>query len=107
MGSTKNSLYKCWEIVGRDDYKVGYINANGEAVITNERVLFQYLEDADPINDLTCQECTMYPVCGGGCVHRRISHKNKIIANMPCMYAKENLESFLKLFYNAYQKRNS
>lgn len=102
-----NSLYKCWEIVGRDEYKVGYINANGEAVITDERVLFQYLADADPINDLTCQECTMYPVCGGGCVHRRISHKKKIIANMPCMYAKENLESFLKLFYNAYQKKNS
>lgn len=92
-------LYKCWEVVGDKQYEVGHINDDGTLTISNEKVLYQYLEDADPFVDKTCSDCSLYPACGGGCVHRRIQYQSGIIKDQPCTLIKNNLEKFLSLFY--------
>ena len=92
------SLYKCWEVVGDEKYKVGSIDKNGIPCITDEKVLVQYLEGADPLTDSTCYNCNFYPACGGGCIHKRILNKYHGTHFNTCIYAKENPENFISLY---------
>lgn len=94
------SLFKCWEVVGIEDFKVGHLDENGEIVVTNESLLFQYMEGADPLSDKNCINCKTYPICGGGCVHARIMKKYHKAKVNPCAYAKNYLEKFLSAYYD-------
>lgn len=98
-------LYKCWEVVGDEKYKVGYLDEEGIPFITNEKVLMWYLEGADPIVDAQCSECSFYPACGGGCIHKRLLNKYSGTSYNTCIYAKNNTESFIKI-YSDYAKEN-
>lgn len=94
------SLFKCWEVVGIEDFKIGHLDENGEIVVTNESLLFQYMEGADPLSDKNCINCKTYPICGGGCVHARIMKKYHKAKVNPCAYAKNYLEKFLSAYYD-------
>jgi uncharacterized protein len=67
-------LYKCWEIVGNRQYKVGELTKDG-IKITNPKQLNRYLYGADSFEDASCQQCFSLPICGGGCPHKRIENK--------------------------------
>jgi uncharacterized protein len=98
------TLYKCWEIAGDKDFEIGCINEDGIPVITNEQILFRYLEGADPFTDPTCMNCNLYPVCGGGCIQSRIKNKYLDTNINHCIFAKDNIEGFLKIYYQQYKK---
>lgn len=95
------SLYKCWEIAGNEDFKVGYINNDGTITITNESLLLQYLEGADPLSDNNCIKCKTYPICGGGCVHARIMKKYYNAKVNTCAYSKDFIEKFISVYYES------
>lgn len=97
------SLYKCWEIVGNEEFKVGHINDDGTMTITNESLLLQYLEGADPLSDNKCIKCKTYPICGGGCVHARIMKKYHNAKVNTCAYTKDYIEKFLSVYYESQQ----
>lgn len=97
------SLYKCWEIAGDEEFKVGHINNDGTMTITNETLLLQYLEGADPLSDNKCVKCKTYPICGGGCVHARIMKKYYNAKVNTCAYSKDYLENFLSVYYESQQ----
>jgi uncharacterized protein len=98
------TLYKCWEIAGDKDFEVGYINEDGVPIITNEQAYFRYLEGADPLTDEVCMACHLYPVCGGGCIQARIKNMYFNDTVNHCIFAKDNIEGFLKIYYNQYKK---
>ncbi|HOF16836.1 MAG TPA: SPASM domain-containing protein [Bacteroidales bacterium] len=99
----EGNVYKCWEIIGNQEYKVGKIGEGGEISITNHTLLDNYLYGADPLEDITCRNCFSLPVCKGGCPHKRIENKfnNKKFYN--CTTWHNQWENYLLLRYELEQ----
>ncbi len=57
------TLYKCWLDLGRPELTVGMINENG---INLNKGMERWLSFS-PFKTSGCYECTMLPVCMGGC----------------------------------------
>jgi uncharacterized protein len=70
----KGDVYKCWEIIGNKNYKVGELMEDG-LKITNQVVLNRYLFGANHLEDPKCRSCFSLPICGGGCPHKRIENE--------------------------------
>jgi uncharacterized protein len=68
------NVYKCWEIMGNTDYKVGKLTEEG-IEITNITMLNKYLFGADHLRDSKCLNCLNIVNCSGGCPHRRIENE--------------------------------
>lgn len=91
----KGELYKCWNDVGDEKKVYGYIDGR----IVNEPLLLRYLSGADPLNDTKCQECILFPVCGGGCPYYRLQNTYEGTKHDCCPLLKQNLKDFLLLHY--------
>lgn len=53
-------LYTCWNVVGKKDKAIG--NIIDKNIISNE-----YLKWLTYEPDKKCEECSVFPICGGGC----------------------------------------
>ena len=93
-------LYKCWNDVG--DFSRSYGNIDGR--MTNEAVLYEYMVEADYLNDPQCNDCIFFTTCDGGCPYRRIQNEKAGRAQGTCSLFKEHTEDFLMLRYD-YRKR--
>lgn len=71
----EGELYKCWNDVGKRERIYGYVSEGG--LITNDAVLFDYLMEADQINDSKCLNCLLLPNCSGGCPHTRLLDRHR------------------------------
>lgn len=62
---------KCWEMVGDNKHKMGYIKDDG----TLTDVTFAYYDwlSIDPLKEPDCSDCKYLPICGGGC--RMLSYR--------------------------------
>jgi uncharacterized protein len=89
-------LYKCLEDFGNHDKTVGNINTR---TFNNE--LFAKLTVAEDIFDnKTCTECSVMPVCGGGCPYSRLNNENeKKNDGFHCTMYKGHLSELLKMYY--------
>jgi len=87
-------IYKCWEILGDIDYKVGELTERG-IEITNLNMLNRYLYCADPYESNKCTECKFLPICNGGCPHKRIENVIKNENYESCTFYKKYLKDFL------------
>ncbi|MDE6416156.1 MAG: SPASM domain-containing protein [Duncaniella sp.] len=65
-------IYKCWNDVGHEDRIIGNIVDN---IPTNKVRLFRYLNDTSAFSDKNCKECSVFPICSGGCGHYRYRNK--------------------------------
>lgn len=90
----KGDVYKCWEIIGNKDYKIGELTDKGINV-TNQKMLNRYLFGADVFEDPKCLDCFSLPICGGGCPHKRIENKfnNRCFDN--CTLFNNNFDDYL------------
>ncbi len=95
----EGNVYKCWEVIGHQEYKVGEIRGNGEIYITNTTLLNKYLYGADPFEDSTCQNCFSLPICKGGCPHKRIENKFNNGHFFHCTPWHNQWENYLSLRY--------
>ncbi len=87
-------VYKCWEIIGNEEYAVGTIGEKG-ININNEVLLRRYLFGANHLESNRCRDCFSLPVCNGGCPHKRIENEfNGKNFNM-CTYQENNLEKII------------
>lgn len=93
-------LYKCWNDVG--DFNRSYGNIDGS--MTNEAVLYEYMVEADYLNDPICNDCIFFTTCDGGCPYKRIQNEKAGRAQNTCSLFKEHTEDFLMLRYD-YRKR--
>ncbi|MFV0501305.1 MAG: radical SAM protein [Bacteroidales bacterium] len=99
----KGDVYKCWEIIGNKEYKVGELTDRGIKIL-NKTLLNRYLHGSDPLRDKKCSNCISLPICGGGCPHKRIENdfNNKEFSVSP--YCDNGLDDYLieriKLYEN-------
>ena len=97
----RGDIYKCWTDIGKKSEAIGNVSAT-ETINTIQ--LVRYLTGADVFDRQECQECFFLPVCGGGCPHlaiEKIKGNNSI--NL-CTIAKDNLKSFLEIYYEIKKK---
>lgn len=96
---TKGELYKCWEDVGKKEYVVG--NIFEDDFITNRELISMYDVGTNPYLDKDCIDCSILPICGGGCVNRRLRDKFFNEKNMNyCSLYKDNLIMYLMEYYD-------
>lgn len=93
----EGNVYKCWEIIGKEKYAVGKLEATGDISVVNVTMLNRYLYGADPIDDTKCQACSYLPVCHGGCPHHRIESKFEGKSMDTCTYLKGNLPELMRI----------
>jgi len=87
----EGELYSCWNDVGNPNKIYGYINGK----ITDEREFIKFKVTADALYDKECQECLLYPVCGGGCPYERIKQHDRGLNPNNCPLLKQDLEGYL------------
>lgn len=83
----KGDLYKCWNDVGRADYKFGNINEN-TTLTSNMKNLLLY----DPTTDEECVDCEFLPICMGGCPSKRMNNLSG-----KCTEQKYNIQKYLDI----------
>ncbi|MDY4128744.1 radical SAM/SPASM domain-containing protein [Peptostreptococcus porci] len=82
-------LYKCWNDIGRKEYKIGNIK---DGVVESDK-LYKWLS-YDPFRDEECINCSVFPICLNGCPYSVI-RKNKKICDSNKNNYKELLTTFL------------
>lgn len=91
-------LYKCWGVLGEDDFVLGHIASNGEIVANNELTLWLTW---DPFEKEKCRNCRSLPICMGGCLENDIRRvmKKTIKLKDTCLELKNNVIDILRLCY--------
>lgn len=90
-------LFKCWNTIGRENYRIGHINKKRHSKISCNNNLLIFM-NYTPFNE-DCKKCDVLPLCMGGCPYHKIktNHNN-------CLEYKYNLEKILDLYYCNYKK---
>lgn len=100
----EGELYKCWEDVGKQNMVVGSIFE--DEPVTNPELVALYSVGTDPYLDPVCQECSTLPICGGGCVNRRLRAKHFHEGGLNfCSLYKDNLITFLMEYYDVFRTK--
>lgn len=68
MIGPEGEVYKCWNDLGEKDRVLGNINSTAR---WNSAALSDWMEAWNPLNDPECLECSLFPVCDGGCPSSR------------------------------------
>lgn len=85
--NANGDMYKCWEQMGVEKYKLGNIN---HSVNEDKAYFVDYLTN-NIINDEECNSCKYLPICmGGGCPHLMQENSSKI-----CTKVKDKLSYYL------------
>ncbi|MGM0423875.1 MAG: radical SAM protein [Thermodesulfobacteriota bacterium] len=93
-------LYKCWEDVGKPKMIIG--NIHQEKPIANPVLQARYTTGMEAYSDPECRRCQVLPVCGGGCVHKRMRSKLNGESDMLyCAALKKHLTRYLEAYIDA------
>ncbi len=97
----EGELYKCWESVGKAAWSIGHISSRSH---TPAALSADYALALDPFVDDSCGRCVVLPVCGGGCVHKRLLARR---AGRPLCSSpfKDHLAEYLDEYYDAWLAR--
>jgi uncharacterized protein len=87
----QGALYKCFNDVGIIERSCGNVKSSIDPFNPN---LFHFL-NWNPFKNQACQDCSILPLCMGGCPHRIVWRKEKIENN--CESWKYNLDEMLKI----------
>lgn len=71
MLGPKGEIYQCWEDFGNPDYVVGNVLEGRD--FSKSNYVNNYM-DFDPTKDIKCSNCTVMPLCMGGCPKQRLLH---------------------------------
>lgn len=100
----KGEIYKCWEDVGKEQMAIGSVH--DEEFIVNWELVTRYSMGTDPFNDVTCMECSMMPICGGGCVNKRLRSQQFGEEGIEyCSPFKQSLISYLEVYLDIRQTK--
>ncbi len=90
------NLYKCWADMGMKDRIIGNLDNS----INNWKYVSEYMINSDKFSDQKCMNCSIFPICDGGCNRYRV---NKTIFNTEynvCPIDKIGLKEYLQLIYD-------
>ncbi len=95
-------LYKCWDNVGKPQMVIG--NVHLEDPITNPELVALYSIATDPFDDPACLECSVLPICGGGCVNMRLKAQHFKEEGVDyCSPFRDRLVQYLEAYYNTFR----
>ncbi len=91
----EGEIYKCWNDVSDESKVVGNLV---DASIFNDDLYLKYMSQVNPF-DKECKDCSVFPICDGGCGHWRYRNKFEDGQFNYCttFKVKENLERALLL----------
>lgn len=84
-------IYKCYNFVGDSSMAMGNIKKDIDFNNPNFTGLFNF----SPFQDKTCTECSVLPICMGGCPDRR--RKGELVSGEACETWKHNLGPMLEI----------
>lgn len=96
----EGNIYRCLEHLGDKSKSVGNVVTGRMSLNALARTTFEN----DPFDDSRCLECSVFPVCGGGCPIDRQKALNSGNADTCCSLYKKHLPNFLPALYNRYFK---
>lgn len=100
----QGELYKCWEDVGRDDLLAGSIADRTN--LFSQDTTSRYMIGTDPYDNQECIDCSVFPICGGGCVNRRLRSFQFGESGLPiCSPYKDSLPEHLEAYHDAWLSR--
>lgn len=89
----QGDIYKCWDLVGIKDYRVGDINSG--ILLNKENIKWLTLQ-----KPAECSKCEHLPTCQGGCPYIRLNNNN-----LPaCSHNKLSYKENLKILHEQYEK---
>ncbi len=95
-------LYKCWELVGQENHKIGEFKDDGSVNFLNP--LWDWMSH-NPLENKSCQACSYLPTCGGGC--GGISYANhQTYHEKVCFKIKGIIEHLILNKYNVVYQTN-
>lgn len=89
-------FYKCWNDIGIKEKIIG--NIHSDNIISNYGLLSNMMLNNNPIFDINCKECILFPSCDGGCANLKTRGEDY------CIPAKSKLEDFLEIRYIVLQE---
>ena len=92
-------LYRCFNYVGDQSKSMGNIRNE----IDYNQPAFTSLFNFDPFDDETCRNCSILPVCLGGCPARR--SRSGVAHEQVCDTWKHNLKPMLEIIAMARQQQ--
>jgi len=97
-------LYKCWEDVGQVSMIAGSVYSgkpDGRNVVAA-----RYRKEGDAFLNAECMGCQVFPICGGGCVKKRLTGQHNPESGIYfCSPYKDGLEAYLAAYVDTYHKR--
>lgn len=94
-------LYKCWEAIGRGAKAFG--NVRDFDILQepdgNPGAWDEYFETLFPENDKECMECKVFPICKGGCPHKRLTGRRT------CLPVKADPDGYVLHRYRIWQEK--
>lgn len=100
----EGEIYKCWEDVGKSEMVVG--NIHEEQPIANPVLQARYATAMDAYSDPECRRCQVLPICGGGCVHKRMRSKLEGKSGLHyCPALKRHLTRYLEAYIDAVRSK--
>lgn len=67
----EGEIYRCWLEVGDTSCVIGHIT---DSDFENPQLYVNYQIDGDCFNSQTCLQCSLLPICSGGCPHNRLQN---------------------------------
>jgi len=100
----RGELYKCWEDVGQPARVIGDVHRADP--ITNPELRAQYSVGTDAYSDPECLECSVLPICGGGCANKRLRTKYFDEPGLEyCSPFKDNLVQYLEAYIDIFMNK--
>lgn len=95
----EGEIYKCWKDVGDKDKIVGSI-VSGK--MTNAALYYRYMQESKWYNRQECKDCSLLPVCDGGCANDYLRTKHDCFQMDTCAHvlrSPQMLHSYLEAYY--------
>lgn len=86
-------LYKCWNEVGNISNSIGNITDENFDIAGYKNGIWI---NQDPLESGTCKECSLLPVCMGGCPHNTVILEK----HNQCDLIKYNIQDVMMKYYN-------
>lgn len=100
-------MYKCWETIGQREWAYGHISKCGKIEEFNPVMLNRFLYGADHLSDPTCADCSVHPICHGGCPYNWILNAFEGTNRNLCSPYKKSIKRILKHYIRESEEGNT
>lgn len=91
------NLYKCWNDIGIKERCVGNVFEG----IKNNTLIARYIIGSDKYKDEKCMQCSLFPICDGGCNRLRMDNQDNGTSKNLCPFDEKGISSYVYEDYKA------